>query len=103
MLDKSPVLLRREVLNIALTKVDGNQLLRCFHVYVGMRAFVEELTFALDTVLGDSWGNHRQKSKSAPCCAARKMNASYSGEWNIPKWCLCWQYASVKSSKGIAL
>ena len=88
---------------MALTTVNGNQLLRCFHVDVGMRAFVEEPTFAPDTMLGDSWGNDRQKGKSAPCCAACKMNTSYSGERNVPKGCLCWQYASVKSSKGMAL
>ena len=76
-LAESPVLLRSEGLNIALATVNGNQLLRCFHVYVGMSAFVEELTFAPDTALGNSWSNDRQKSKSAPCCAACKMNANY--------------------------
>ena len=59
MLDQSRVLLRSEVLNIALTTVNGIQLLRCFPVYVGMRAFIEDLTFAPDTVLGDSGGDHR--------------------------------------------
>ena len=83
------MLLRSEVINIALTTVNENQSLRFFYVYVGMRAFVEEPTLAPDTVLGDSWGNHRQKGKSAPCCAACKMKASYSGERNIPKGCLC--------------